>query len=196
MCEGKKGKNMTISVKNMVSTRCILVVKATLEKLGIEYDSVELGEVETATIIAEERLKILDEQLKRVGLELKENKKYAVVEKIKSAIAELVSYSDEQMKVTLSEYISRKLNTNSTYLSNLFSEIEGMSIEKYFIKRKIEHVKQLLQNEDLNLKEISYITNYSSVAHLSYQFKKITGVAPSEFRLMSRENAALQESVC
>ncbi|HLN21755.1 MAG TPA: AraC family transcriptional regulator [Bacteroidales bacterium] len=186
---------MTISVKNMVSTRCIISVKATLEKLGIEYNSVELGEIETGTNVSDEKLKVLDQQLRRIGLELRENKKYAVVEKIKSAIAELVNYTDEQMKVTLSEYISQRLNTNSTYLSNLFSEIEGISIEKYFIKRKIDHVKQLLQNDDLNLKEISYITNYSSVAHLSYQFKKITGFAPSEFRMISKENPAMQETV-
>lgn len=186
---------MTVSVKNMVSTRCIMAVRAALEKLEIAFTSVELGEIETRGNIPDEKLKMLDKELRTLGLELKENKKYALVEKIKAAISDLVNNSDEQMKVTLSEYLSRKLNYNSTYLSNLFSEIQGISIEKFFINKKIEHVKELLENDNLNLKEISYITNYSSVAHLSYQFKKITGVAPSEFRMMlNKNNVAYQEA--
>lgn len=188
---------MTIFVKNMVSTRCIMVVKATLEKLGIDYDHVDLGIIETQLIIPDEKLKNLDIHLKQVGLELKEDKRYSVVRKIKEAVEDLISCYDEQLKITLSEYLSRRLNTNSTYLSNLFSEVEGISIEKYFIGKKIEHVKRLLSNDDLNLKEISYITNYSSVAHLSYQFKKMTGLPPSEFRMrMNKKNQVLQESLC
>lgn len=179
---------MKILVKNMVSTRCILVVKAALEELNIPYESLELGEIETIQTVNEEKMRMLDERIRPLGLELKENKKYLLVEKIKSAINELVNNSDEQMKVTLSEYLSQKLNYNCTYLSNLFSEVQGTSIEKFFIARKIEHVKELLVNENLNLKEISYMTKYSSVAHLSFQFKKITGVAPSEFRLMANKN--------
>jgi YesN/AraC family two-component response regulator len=179
---------MKILVKNMVSTRCILAVKEALESLSISYESLELGEIETSQNISEEKLKLLDERIRPLGLELKENKKYLLVEKIKTAICELVNNSDEQIKVTLSEYLSQKLNYNCTYLSNLFSEIQGTSIEKFFITKKIEHVKELLVNENLNLKEISYMTKYSSVAHLSFQFKKITGVAPSEFRLMANKN--------
>lgn len=186
---------MKISVKNMVSTRCILMVKAELESLNIPYDSVELGEIDTPVNVSEEKIRLLDQHLRMIGLEVRENKKYQIVEKIKEAIADLVQNSDEQMKVTLSDYLSRRLNHNSTYLSNLFSEIAGISIEKYFITRKIEHVKRLLVNEGLNLKEISYITNYSSVAHLSYQFKKMTGFAPSEFRsMLSRNEMKLQEA--
>ncbi|HEX2920031.1 MAG TPA: AraC family transcriptional regulator [Bacteroidales bacterium] len=186
---------MTIFVKNMVSTRCIIVVKATLEKLNISYDSVELGIVETSAIISNDKIRMLDQHLKPLGLELKENKKYALVDKIKSTILEIVNKSDDQIKITLSEYLSQKLGYNSTYLSNLFSEMQGISIEKYYISKKIEHVKRLLENDDLNLKEISYITNYSSVAHLSYQFKKITGVAPSEFRMMlNKHSMNLQEA--
>ena len=175
---------MKILVKNMVSTRCILVVKAALEELKIPYESLELGEIETSGKIPDEKMKLFDVKLRLAGLEIKEDKKYLLAEKIKSAVNELVNNSDEQMKVTLSDYLSQKLNYNSTYLSNLFSEIVGTSIEKYFIAKKIEHVKELLINEKLNLKEISYLTKYSSVAHLSYQFKKITGLAPSEFRLI------------
>lgn len=186
---------MKISVKNMVSTRCILMVKAELEKLEIPYDFVELGEIETTINIPEEKIKLLDQNLRMIGLEVKENKKYILVEKIKEAISELVRNSDEQMKITLSDYLTGKLNYNSTYLSNLFSEITGISIEKYFISRKIDQVKRLLVDEGLNLKEISYITNYSSVAHLSYQFKKMTGLAPSEFRSMLGKNEMkLQEA--
>jgi len=186
---------MKILVKNMVSTRCIMVVKATLEELNIQYDYVELGEIETSGIVPVEKLKLLDQHLRPLGLEVRENKKFALVEKIKASINELVHCSDEQVKITLSEYLSRTLHYNSTYLSNLFSEVTGISIEKYFIAKKIEHVKELLINEKLNLKEISYLTNYSSVAHLSYQFKKMTGFAPSEFRMMlSKDDMALQRA--
>lgn len=186
---------MKILVKNMVSTRCIMAVQAALEELQIPYESVELGEVETTGNIPENKMRMLDSYLRSIGLELKENKKYVLVEKIKFAIMDLVNNADEQMKVTLSEYLSQKLNYNCTYLSNLFSEIMGISIEKFFITKKIEHVKELLIDENLNLKEISYMTNYSSVAHLSYQFKKITGLAPSEFRMMfSKTNVTLQEA--
>ncbi len=186
---------MKLLVKNMVSSRCIMVVEAALEELNIPYDSLELGEIETRYNVPEEKLKKLDLYLRPLGLELKENKKFQLVEQIKSAIIELVHNSDEQMKITLSEYLSQKLNHNCTYLSNLFSEMQGISIEKFFITKKIEHVKELLVNENLNLKEISYLTKYSSVAHLSYQFKKITGFAPSEFRLMANKNhMSLQEA--
>ncbi len=184
---------MKISVKNMVSTRCIMVVKAALEELNIAYDYVELGEIETSGIVPVEKLKLLDQILRPLGLEVRENKKFALVEKIKAAITELVNSTDDQVKITLSEYLSRTLHYNPTYLSNLFSEVTGISVEKYFIARKIEHVKELLVNENLNLKEISYLTNYSSVAHLSYQFKKMTGFAPSEFRIMlSKNDMAMQ----
>lgn len=183
---------MKILVKNMLSRRCIMAVETALEELQIPYDSLELGEIETSEKVPDEKLRELDQFLRPLGLEIKENKKYQLVENIKAVIMELVNNSDEQMKVTLSEYLSRKLNYNCTYLSNLFSEIMGVSIEKFFITKKIEHVKELLVNENLNLKEISYMTKYSSVAHLSYQFKKMTGLAPSEFR--TKAGRALQQA--
>jgi AraC-like DNA-binding protein len=185
---------MKISVRNMVSTRCIMVVKAALDELNIPYNYVELGEIETSGSVSVEKLKMLDQYLRPLGLEVTENKKYLMVDRIKSVINELVHSSDDQIKITLSDYLNRRLHYNSTYLSTLFSEVTGVSIEKYFIAKKIEHVKELLINEKLNLKEISYLTNYSSVAHLSYQFKKMTGFAPSEFRTMvSKNDMALQE---
>lgn len=186
---------MKIAIKNMVSTRCVMAVEAVLEDIGIKYEYVELGEVETSSEISDDMIRIFGEKLRPLGLELKENKKYQLVESIKAVIMELIHNSDDQ-RFTLSEYLSRKLGHNSTYLSNLFSEVQGVSIEKFFISKKIEHVKELLINEKLNLKEISYLTNYSSVAHLSYQFKKMTGFAPSEFRLMlSKNSRSLQEAV-
>jgi AraC-like DNA-binding protein len=186
---------MKIAIKNMVSTRCLMAVEAVLEDIGIKYSYVELGEVETSSEIPDDMIRILGEKLRPLGLELKENKKFQLVESIKVAIMELIHNPDDQ-RLTLSEYLSRKLGHNSTYLSNLFSEVQGVSIEKFFISKKIEHVKELLINEKLNLKEISYLTNYSSVAHLSYQFKKITGIAPSEFRLMlSKNSMTLQEAL-
>jgi AraC-like DNA-binding protein len=186
---------MKIAIKNMVSTRCLMAVEAVLEDLGMQYDSVELGELETSSDISDDMMKIFGERLRTLGLELKENKKYQLAENIKAVIMELILNSDDQ-RLTLSEYLSRRLGHNSTYLSNMFSEVHGMSIEKFFIAKKIEHVKELLINEKLNLKEISYLTNYSSVAHLSYQFKKMTGFAPSEFRLMlNKTNASLQAAI-
>lgn len=185
---------MKISVKNMVSTRCIMAVKASLDNLHIPYEYVELGEIETRGIVTDDKLREFNQALMQLGLEVRENKKYLLVEKIKAAILDLVNNYDEQTKVTLSEYLSRRLNYNCTYLSNIFSDVTGISIEKYFISKKIEHVKELLVNKNLNLKEISYLTNYSSVAHLSYQFKKMTGFAPSEFRMMSKGEMVLQEA--
>ncbi|HEX2976601.1 MAG TPA: AraC family transcriptional regulator [Bacteroidales bacterium] len=187
---------MKILVKNMVSARCIIAVRTALEQLDIPYESLELGEVEVKGKVSDDKVRMLDNLLRPLGLEIKEDKKFILVEKIKAAIVDLVHNSDEQAKVTLSDYLSQKLNYNCTYLSNLFSEVTGISIEKYFITKKIEHVKDLLVNENLNLKEISFITRYSSVAHLSYQFKKITGVAPSEFRTMINKGhtASLQEA--
>jgi YesN/AraC family two-component response regulator len=179
---------MKILIKNMVSTRCIMAVKSILEDLNIPYSSLELGEVETTENISKDVLKLFGDKLQQVSLELKEDKKTALVERIKSAINELVSKSDDQNKVTLSDYLSQKLNYNCTYLSNLFSENQGTSIEKYFILNKVEHVKKLLVNDGLNLKEISYMTSYSSVAHLSYQFKKTTGIAPSQYRYLQNKS--------
>lgn len=186
---------MKILIKNMVCTRCMMVVNSALDELEIPYESLELGEVETSENISEQKLKLLDSYLRPFGLELKENKKNILVEKIKAAVLELVNDSDEQTKVTLSDYLSKKLNYNCTYLSSLFSEIQGTSIEKFFINNKIEHVKDLLVNDGLNLKEISYRTRFSSVAHLSYQFKKTTGLAPSQFRHLQNKNRIALEQV-
>ena len=159
-----------------------MVVKSELEKLGLHYIRVELGEAEIMEDISPEQLKLLDVALRKTGLELMDDKKSVLVEKIKTIIIELVHYSDEQIKINLSDYLSEKLNHNYTYLSNLFSEVKGTTIEQFYLTHKIERVKELLVYDELNLTEIAYKLHYSSVAHLSNQFKKMTGLTPSHFK--------------
>ena len=159
-----------------------MVVKSELDKLGLHYTRVELGEVEIMENISTEKLQRLNVALKKTGLELLDDHKTIMVEKIKSIIIEMVHYSDEQIKINLSDYLSEKLNHNYTYLSNLFSEVKGTNIEKYYLIHKIEKVKELLVYDELNLTEIAYKMHYSSVAHLSNQFKKMTGLTPSHFK--------------
>lgn len=170
-----------------------MVVKAELEKLGLEYISVDLGEANLTVNISEQQKKNLDVALRKSGLELLDDKKSMLVEKIKIIIIELVHYSEEQLKVNLSDFLSEKLNYDYTYLANLFSETQGTTIEKFLINHKIERVKELLVYDELNLKEIAFKIHYSSVAHLSSQFKRITGLTPSQFKqLKHRQRNALE----
>jgi AraC-like DNA-binding protein len=159
-----------------------MVVKSELEKLGLHYTSVELGEAEIRGDISPEQLKILSIGLAKSGLELMDDKKSILVEKIKTIIIELVHYSEEQIKVNLSDYLSEKLDHNYTYLANLFSEVKGTTIENFYLSHRIERVKELLVYDELNLTEIAFKLHYSSVAHLSNQFKKMTGLTPSHFK--------------
>lgn len=171
----------------MVCIRCKMVVKSELEKLGLHYTSVELGEVEIIEDISSDQFKQLGLALKKTGLELMDDKKSIIVEKIKTIIIELVHYSDDQIKINLSDYLSEKLNYNYTYLANLFSEVKGTTIEQFYLAHKIEKVKELLVYDELNLTEIAYKLHYSSVAHLSNQFKKITGLTPSHFKNLKQK---------
>lgn len=173
---------MKLYIKYMVSLRCKMLVKDELEKLGINYVSVELGMVETKGDISEEKLEKLSNNLKKAGLELLDSKKNILVEKIKSIIVEMIHYEDEVPDVNDSDYISEKLGYNYTYLSNTFSEVKGMTIQQYIIQHKIEAAKELLLYDELTLTEIAYKLNYSSVAHLSNQFKKVTGLTPTYFK--------------
>ena len=166
----------------MVTIRCKMVVKSELEKLGIHYTTVELGEAEVREDISPEQRNLLGKALKKTGLELMDDNKSILVEKIKAVIIELVHYTDEQIKVNLSDYLSEKLNHDYTYLANLFSEVKGTTIEKFYLAHKIEKVKELLVYDELTLTEIAYKLHYSSVAHLSNQFKKMTGLTPSHFK--------------
>jgi AraC-like DNA-binding protein len=159
-----------------------MVVKSELEKLGLHFTKVELGEVETMEELTSEQLEIFGKALKKSGLELMDDKKSILVEKIKAIIIELVHYTDDQIKINLSDHISRKLNHNYSYLSNLFTEVKGTTIEKFYLAHKIEKVKELLVYDEYSLTEIAWKLHYSSVAHLSNQFKKMTGLTPSHFK--------------
>ena len=159
-----------------------MVVKAELEKLGVHYMMLELGEADVMEDMSADQLDILGVALKKTGLELMNDKKSILVEKIKTTIIEMVHYTDEQIKTNLSDYLSEKLNYNYTYLANLFSEVKGTTIEKFYLSHKIEKVKELLVYDELNLTEIAYKLHYSSVAHLSNQFRKMTGLTPSHFK--------------
>jgi len=175
---------MKLYIKNMVSNSCKTIVKSEIKKLGLNLLFIELGEVEIAENMAEEQRYQLDINLQKLGLELLDNKKSMIVERIKNRIIELVHYSDKRMKVKLSFYLSEKLEYDYTYLANLFSENQGITIEHFFLNHKIERVKELLIYDETSLTEIADKMQYSSVAHLSSQFKKITGLTPSNYKLL------------
>ena len=168
----------------MVSIRCKMFVKSELEKLGLGYKTVDLGEVELEENISPEKWDALRSALLVSGLVLMEDKKSILVEKIKAIIVEMIHYSDELPQVNYSVHISEKLGLNYTYLANLFAEVKGTTIEHFIITHKIEKVKELIIYDELSLTEIASLMQYSSVAHLSKQFKKITGLTPSHFRQM------------
>ena len=179
----------------MVSLRCKMIVKEELKKLGLEHIMVNLGMVDipwNLTQIQNERLK---ENLLRSGLELLDDKKSILIEKIKNVITELIHYSDEFPKPNYSDHISEKLNYDYTYLSNIFSEVKGITIQQYIIIHKIERVKELLLYDELSLTEISHKLHYSSVAHLSNQFKKNTGLSPSFFKQLKKKRQGNLENM-
>ena len=166
----------------MVCSRCKMVVKSEFEKLGLHTISVELGEVELQEAITENQKEILLQNLQALGFDLIDDKKSKTIEKIKNLIVDLVHHRNNELKANLSDYLAENLNQDYNSLSNLFSEIENTTIEKYFISQKIEKVKELLFYNELSLSEIADILNYSNVAHLSNQFKKITGFTPTYFK--------------
>lgn len=173
---------MILYIKYMVSLRCKMMVKEELKKLNLHYVIVDLGMVEILEDITPEKFQELKENLATSGLELLDDKRTILIERIKNVIVEMVHYTDEIPKVNYSDYISEKLHHDYTYLSNIFSEVKGITIQHYIIMHKIERVKELLLYDELNLTEIAFILNYSSVAHLSSQFKKVTGLSPSFFK--------------
>ncbi|WP_242670239.1 helix-turn-helix domain-containing protein [Flavobacterium frigidimaris] len=159
-----------------------MVVKSEFEKLGLQTISVELGEVELQDAITENQKKVLLQNLQVLGFDLIDDKKSKTIEKIKNLIVDLVHHKNNELKINLSDYLAQNLNQDYNTLSNLFSEVENTTIEKYFISQKIEKVKELLIYNELSLSEIADILNYSNVAHLSNQFKKITGFTPTYFK--------------
>ncbi len=166
----------------MVSLRCKMLVKEELKKLGLHFIVVDLGEVEIMESITPELREQLKIALLASGLELMDDKRAILIERIKNVITEMIHYADELPVTNYSDYISQKLQYDYTYLSNIFSEVKGITIQQFIIIHKIERVKELILYDELNLTEISYKLNYSSVAHLSNQFKKITGFSPSHFK--------------
>lgn len=179
----------------MVSLRCKMMVKDELKKLGIVYVIVELGTVTMLVDISKTQRELLKVNLLKSGLELLDDKKAILIEKIKNVITEMIHYSDELPKVNYSDYISEKLNLDYTYLSNIFSEVKGITIQQFIIINKIERVKELLLYDELSLTEISYKMHYSSVAHLSNQFKKITGLTPSFYKQLKQKRMGNLENV-
>lgn len=179
---------MKVSIKNMVCERCIMAVKKIFMDQGIHPISIHLGELTLKEDnIPFHILALLNKDLKQIGFEVIDDKKGKVIEKIKNAIVELIHRSGEGLNVNLSAFLTDKTNYDYNYLSNLFSEVEGTTIEKYFISQKIEKVKELLVYDELSLSEIADKLNYSSVAYLSGQFKKVTGLTPSFFKSL-KEN--------
>jgi len=173
---------MKLYIKYMVSLRCKMLVKEELANLGLHYVIIDLGMVEIMETITQKQHDQLKENLLKSGLELLDDKKSVLIEKIKNVVIEMIHYTDEVPKVNYSEYLSEKLHYDYTYLSNMFSEVKGITIQQFIIIHKIEKVKELLLYDELNLTEISYQLHYSSVAHLSNQFKKVTGLSPSYYK--------------
>ena len=179
----------------MVCIRCKMVVKAELAKLGLHYVTVDLGEVEILENITPAQTEQFKEALLKLGLELMDDKKSVLIQMIKNVIVELVHYATEPLAINFSEYLSQKLNHNYTYLANLFSEVQGTTIEQFLITHKIERVKELLVYDELNLTEIAYLLHYSSVSHLSTQFKKVTGLTASHFKQLKDKRRSMLDGI-
>lgn len=179
----------------MVSLRCKMMVKEELKKLGIHYVVLDLGMVEILQDITEEQREQLKINLLKSGLELLEDQRSIMIERIKNIITEMVHYSDELPDTNYSDFISEKMGQDYTYLSNIFSEVKGITIQQFIILNKIERVKELLLYDELNLTEISYKLHYSSVAHLSNQFKKITGLSPSFYKKLKQKRMGNLENL-
>lgn len=186
---------MKLLIKNMVSLRCKMIVKAELANLGLHHTTLELGEVVISETLSVKKQNLLKEALHNSGLELMEDKKSILIEKIKNIIVEMIHYSDEPPQLNFSVYLSEKLHYDYHYLSNLFSEVKGITIEHYIIAHKIERAKELLIYNELSLTEIAYKLHYSSVAHLSNQFKKVTGLTPSFFKSMKHKRLIAHENI-
>jgi AraC-like DNA-binding protein len=179
----------------MVSTRCKMVVKEELKKMNLHFIVVDLGEVDIMENISEQQRVELKTALLISGLELMDDKKAVLIEKIKNVIIEMIHYTDEVPKTNYSDYIAEKLNFDYTYLSNIFSEVKGITIQQFIIVHKIERIKELIIYDELNISEIAWKMNYSSVAHLSNQFKKVTGLSPSHFKQLKDKRRSPIEDI-
>lgn len=183
----KKNEQMKIYIKNMACESCKVVVREALEELEIPTVKVELGEIVTKVDVSDEEKLALNKKIKKVGLELLEKKDGILIEKIRQIILDYVYKSDEKPDVNFSTILSKELNMSYSYLANFFSEIEATTIEQYIIALKIERIKELIMFDELTLSEIAYQLHYSSVAHLSGQFKKVTGLTPTHFKSLKEK---------
>ena len=186
---------MKLIIKNMVSLRCKMIVKSELENLGLHFTILELGEVEVPEILSAKKQATLKAGLLKFGLELMDDKKAMLIEKVKNIVIEMIHYSDEPPVINFSAYLSEILGYDYNYISTLFSEVKGTTVEHYIIAHKIERAKELIIYNELNLTEIAYKLHYSSVAHLSFQFKKVTGLTPSFFKKMKHQRLIALENV-
>lgn len=186
---------MKLFIKYMVSQRCKMVVKEELKKMGLHYMVVDLGEVEIMETLQDAQWQILKEALMVSGLELMDDKRTILIEKIIHVIMEMIHVSDELPIINYSNHISDKLNYDYTYLSNLFTEIKGITIQQFIILHKIEKIKELIIYGEMNITEIAWKMNYSSVAHLSNQFKKITGFSPTHFKQLKQKRRTPIEEI-
>jgi len=178
----------------MVSKRCKTVVKEQLQKLGLHFVIVDLGEVEIMENISPQQRQLLQASLLDVGLQLMDDKRAVLIEKIKTVIIDMVHHSEEMVRVNFSHFLSEKLNHDYTYLANLFSEVQGTTIEQFIISHKVERIKELIMYDEFNISEIAWKMNYSSVSHLSNQFKKATGLSPSHFKqLKDKKRTPLED---
>lgn len=173
---------MQLYIRNMVCDRCLMAVRQVLNDEGIEYRHLQLGEVELSAPLTAEQLERLSVQLKSIGFELLDDKKSRMVEKIKSTIISIIHHSDDELNLKLSAMLTDKLGKDYHYLTTLFSSVEGITIEKYAILQRIEKVKELMMYNEMTLSDIAFDMGYSSVQHLSQQFKKTTGLTPTQFR--------------
>lgn len=171
----------------MVSNRCKLAVKEALKSLGLHFIIVDLGEVEIMEDLSPEQRALLQAELLLSGLELMDDRKGILIERIKNAVVEMVHHSDENLKINFSDYLQEKLQYDYTYLANLFSEVQGSTIGQFVIAHKVERIKELITYGELNISEIAWKMNYSSVAHLCNQFKKITGLTPTHFKQLKEK---------
>ena len=178
---------MKLYIKNMVCRRCIMAVEKIFTDNAYHLQNIELGEVDVLEDINNNAIQKLDTDLKQLGFEIIDDRKSRIIEKIKNLIVGLVYQSDKPLSINISDYLSHEMNYEYNYLSNLFSEVEGNTIEKYFINQKIERVKELLIYDELTLSEIAFKLGYSSVAYLSTQFKKITGLTPGYFKAIKAQ---------
>ncbi|MBC7866674.1 MAG: helix-turn-helix transcriptional regulator [Gloeobacteraceae cyanobacterium ES-bin-316] len=187
---------MKIFIKNMVSLRCKIIVAEALQRLGIHFVQVEMGEIEILQQLSKEEYRLIKDTLSLFGLAVIDDNKLKITEKIKHIIIELVHHSEEQLNVNFSSHLSQKLQYDYTYLANIFSDTEGMTIEKFMICHKIERVKEMLAHGEMSLTEIAEKLHYSSVSHVSNQFKKVTGLTPSLYKQRKLAHRATLEKAC